>query len=89
MTCQLAHRYNVVLESLPKDQSPYNGRHKCAGCAYEKGFSDGFYRNPTATIDYSSLPDSQAGHGRHKSVHAAYALGYWNGIQSFYNNNEG
>ena len=37
MICQRNHRYDVAFENLPHDQGG-DGRHKCAGCAYEKGF---------------------------------------------------
>jgi hypothetical protein len=35
-------------------------------------------------IDLDSLPESQAGMVRHKSPHAAYALGYHDGVINSY-----
>ena len=35
-------------------------------------------------IDLNSLPESQAGAVRHKSPHAAYALGYQKGVEDSY-----
>ncbi|ELE6598521.1 TPA: hypothetical protein ACPJZ8_000039 [Vibrio diabolicus] len=84
MTCQLDHRYDPILETLPHDQSKFNGRHKCAGCAYTQGYSLGKQRSQTLSIDYASLPDSQAGTGRHKSVQAAFAKGYLDGVMASY-----
>ncbi|WP_217522016.1 hypothetical protein [Vibrio metschnikovii] len=84
MTCQLDHRYNPILEDLPPDQSKYNGRHKCAGCAYDHGYSLGIQRSQFLSIDYALLPDSQAGTGRHRSVQAAFAKGYLDGVIAYY-----
>lgn len=49
-----------TFESLPNDQGGH-GRHKCAGCAYEKGFQDGFNRRESMELNLDSLPNSQAG----------------------------
>ena len=66
-----------------------SGRHKCVTCAYNAGYRDaqagkasGQYSEtcerkqsaPVATI--TALPDSQAGHGRHKCAICAYRLGF-------------
>ncbi|HCG7383723.1 TPA: hypothetical protein NJ378_004564 [Vibrio parahaemolyticus] len=84
MTCQLDHRYNPILETLPPDQSKFNGRHKCAGCAYDHGYNQGRLRSQILSIDYTLLPDSQAGTGRHRSVQAAFAKGYLDGVMASY-----
>ena len=84
MTCQQQHRYNAEFESLPHDQSHFNGRHKCAGCAYEHGYSLGTAKAQSLHIDFNSLPDSQAGTVRHKSVQAAFAKGYLDGVLASY-----
>jgi len=55
-----------------------------AGCAFEKGFQDGLNRKESMNLELDSLPDSQAGVVRHKSPHAAYALGYFNGVHKSY-----
>jgi hypothetical protein len=78
MVCKREHRYLPNLEGLPESQAG-EGRHKCAGCAYEQGFDhafDGQARN--LIIDL--LDDSQAGTGRHKDIEAAYELGYSTGL---------
>lgn len=73
------------MEKLPLDQGG-KGRHKCAACAYEKGFNDG--ENLIENIDleqlFNSLEDSQAKAQRHKSPHAAYAQGYLDGVKKSY-----
>ncbi|MEZ9595723.1 hypothetical protein AB4298_13905 [Shewanella sp. 10N.261.52.F9] len=84
MTCQLTHRYNPDFSSLPDDQSKFNGRHKCAGCAYDEGRRLGSEKSPMLSLDYSQLPDSQAGTVRHKSVQAAFAKGYYDGVLTSY-----
>ena len=61
------------------------GRHKCAGCAYERGIKDGIIRKEKIDLKLSTLPESQAGTVRHKSPHAAYALGYLHGVKQSYN----
>lgn len=83
MICNEAHRYSRLFNSLPGDQGGY-GRHKCAGCAYERGYKDGVNRKEKIDLDLDSLPLSQAGTVRHKSPHAAYALGYLDGVNASY-----
>ncbi len=82
-TCQKPHRHDSVFESLPIDQGGA-GRHRCAACAYDKGFEDGFALKEQVNLDLDSLPESQAGVVRHKSPHAAYALGYQQGVAEKY-----
>ena len=84
MTCQQIHRYDPDFTHLPDDQSKFNGRHKCAGCAYDHGFALGLSKTQTLNIDYAELPDSQAGTVRHKSVQAAFAQGYLDGVLGSY-----
>lgn len=81
--CQDQHRYWGFLEFLPADQGGI-GRHKCCGCAYEKGYRCGFSRSEAIHIDLDSLPESQAGTVRHRSPHAAFAQGYLDGIKAYY-----
>jgi len=82
-TCNDDHRYSQDFSNLPNDQGG-KGRHKCAGCAYEKGYNDGKQLQESIQLDLKSLPESQAGNVRHKSPHAAYALGYLQGVNEFY-----
>lgn len=81
--CEDEHRYWDFFEQLPDDQGGI-GRHKCCGCAYERGYQAGTRRDETLHINLDSLPESQAGNVRHKSPHAAYAQGYLDGISSSY-----
>lgn len=83
--CEKDHRYWMTFESLPSDQGG-DGRHKCAACAYERGFAAGREREETLSLDLDSLPDSQAGTVRQKSPHAAYARGYLDGVHASYAN---
>ena len=83
--CQNDHRHWEIFSSLPDDQGRA-GRHKCAGCAYEKGFQAGLTRAESLNIDLDNLPNSQAGYVRHKSPHAAYAQGYLDGVRKSYEN---
>ena len=83
MICKKGHRYDARFENLPEDQGGA-GRHRCAGCAYERGYVDGLNREEKMDLDLDSLPESQAGAVRHKSPHAAYALGYLAGIEDSY-----
>lgn len=83
MICKKEHRYNDLYLHLPEDQGGA-GRHRCAGCAYEKGYEDGLQRKESLDLDLDSLPESQAGTVRHKSPHAAYALGYFDGVKESY-----
>ena len=84
MECELEHRYSPEFETLPHDQSKFNGRHKCAGCAYDRGYELGFSKAQSINIDFDSLPNSQAGTVRHKSVQAAFAHGYLDGVLASY-----
>ena len=77
--CQSDHRYHPSLEDLPDSQGG-PGRHKCAGCAFELGYDDGFEGRGRQQLNETVLLDSQAGTGRHKDVSAAYELGYGLGM---------
>ena len=83
MICQKNHRYDPQHNDLPIDQGGA-GRHRCAGCAYEKGYKDGLTRKEKLDLALDSLPESQAGTVRHKSPHAAYAAGYLAGVRDSY-----
>ena len=74
MICPKEHRYLPDLEDLPESQAG-EGRHKCAGCAYEQGYDDAF-EGRGRNLDATLLDESQAGTGRHKDVRAAYEMGY-------------
>ncbi len=84
--CTNQHRHWQSLESLPHDQGGH-GRHKCCGCAYEKGYELGLTRAELLNINIDELPHSQAGSVRHKSPHAAFARGYYEGVEASYNGN--
>jgi len=79
MLCERQHRYNEEFNRLPDNQKINEGRHKCAGCAYDQGFNDARIGNPH-NLRTNELDESQAGTGRHKSVRAAYDLGYNAGL---------
>ena len=81
--CQEDHRYWKTFESLPLDQGGA-GRHRCAGCAYEKGLEDGLARKEQLDLSLDSLLESQAGSVRHRSPHAGYAAGYLHGVYRSY-----
>jgi len=72
---------NLML--YPHDQGG-KGRHKCCGCAYDRGYQEGLNRSENLNLDLNSLPESQAGNVRHKSPHAVYAQGYYDGIRDSY-----
>lgn len=82
MACKINHsKLAAIMSLLPTDQGGV-GRHKCAACAYEAGFQAGYDLNGNLNIDdvLDNLEESQAGAQRHKSPHAAYALGYFHGV---------
>ena len=83
MQCDNAHRYDAKFNDLPDDQGGV-GRHRCCGCAYERGYMAGRVRQEQLDLDLNSLPESQAGTVRHKSPHAAYARGYYDGVEDSY-----
>jgi len=83
MICKSSHRNWPFFEQLVEDQGGY-GRHKCAGCAYERGYQAGLQRLENINLDIHSLPESQAKTVRHKSPHAAFALGYLDGVSASY-----
>lgn len=83
--CDKEHRYLENLRDLPENQKTDEGRHKCAGCAYEKGLEDGISGLPRH-INLDDLPFSQAGTVRHKSPQAGYDLGYEEGTLTRTNN---
>lgn len=74
MTCQESHRYDPFFDQLREDQSE-PARHRCAGCAYELGYSYGLegrkrYFNPAL------VSISQAGYVRHRAAEDAFDMGY-------------
>lgn len=82
MTCKRDHsQIQRIMATLPTDQGDV-GRHECAACANEAGFEAGYNLNGALSIDnvLASLEESQAKEQRHKSPHAAYALGYYHGV---------
>ena len=78
--CNKVHRYWKTFDDLPYHQGG-DGRHHCAGCAYELGFQDGFDRRQELKLDFDALPESQAGTIRHTNLNAAYAQGYLDGVR--------
>lgn len=82
-TCQNIHRFDKRFADLPAYQGS-SERHRCSGCAYELGYTEGMKRQTLLNVDFDQLPYSQAGEVRHKSVHAAFALGYCEGVKSSY-----
>lgn len=87
MACNINHdSIQTIMENLPHDQGG-RGRHKCAACAYEKGYELGLALEENINLEqiFDSLEESQARAQRHKSPHAAFAQGYLNGVNDFYN----
>lgn len=83
MACKKDHSsLTGKMNVIPTDQGG-RGRHKCAACAYEAGYEAGY--NLDEHVDIANvldgLSDSQAGAQRHKSPHAAFALGYYDGVR--------
>ena len=86
MACQKNHsNIQSIMANLPYDQGG-RGRHKCAACAYEKGYELGLQMTEDFSIAdvLDQLEESQAQQQRHKSPHAAFALGYHNGVKDAY-----
>lgn len=81
--CTRDHRYDPAFAGLPHDQGG-DGRHHCAGCAYDAGFEAGLVLRERVNIDLAHLDQSQAGDVRHRSPHAAWALGYVAGVAKHY-----
>jgi hypothetical protein len=79
--CKLDHRENQMFSILPEGQAYSEGRHKCAGCAYDQGYADGL-----AGYEPHFRPEeidfSQAGVVRHKSALASYNMGYTDGMRA-------
>lgn len=88
MNCKKDHSDLAdIMRTIPEGQlGP--GRHKCAGCAYEKGVEDGMARKMILNISLilKNLPTSQAQPQRHKDAHIAYIKGYHDGLMG--NNND-
>ena len=86
MACNKDHSaIQGIMAQLPYDQGG-RGRHKCAACAYEIGYKLGLQMSEDFNIGniLDSLEESQAQNQRHKSPHAAFALGYYNGVSDAY-----
>ncbi|MCK9476165.1 MAG: hypothetical protein M0R46_09610 [Candidatus Muirbacterium halophilum] len=81
MNCNKNHDdIKKILDSLKDDQGGV-GRHKCAGCAYEKGFDYGKTKNDNFNLkdELHKLPESQASTQRHKCASSAFCQGYIEG----------
>ena len=86
MICKKDHsEIQDIMGKLPVDQGGW-GRHKCAACAYKRGYDDGLKHRTQIDFDeiMKDLDKSQAQAQRHKSPHAAYALGYADGVSDSY-----
>ncbi len=86
MACKKIHvDTDTLVKPLPIDQGKV-GRHKCASCAYEIGFEHGLKREEHINLNsvLNAIEDSQKGDRRHRSPHAAYSLGYYNGVIESY-----
>lgn len=70
-----------IMKGLPYYQGGVE-RHKCAACAYNKGYAAGLGFEDLESIDkmLEELEYCQAGDQRHKSPRAAFALGYYKGV---------
>ena len=82
MTCKIDHSSLASkMIGLPTGQGGV-GRHKCAACAYRAGYDAGYSLDESLSINQvlERLDESQAGAQRHKSPHAAFALGYYDGV---------
>ena len=88
MACKNDHlSVQSIMVKLPVDQGGV-GRHKCAACAYELGLKAGFILEEQIDLNklFEGLEESQAQGQRHKSPHAAYAQGYFDGVKKYYSN---
>lgn len=75
-TCDNDHRYDEVFSSLA-DYQGGPGRHKCAGCADERGrrrARAGLPKEDEGVLEL--LPNSQAAMVRHKDAYQAYCNAY-------------
>lgn len=90
MPCNAAHALRLdedKLTTLNEHQMNAHGRHKCCQCAYNQGYAQGAQLSENIALNINALGNSQAGRdGRHKSVHQAFALGYFDGINNFIDN---
>lgn len=79
--CDLPHRDDPKFTVLPEGQAYSEGRHKCAGCAYDQGYEDGLAGyEPNFRPD--EIPYSQAKIVRHKSALGGYNMGYTDGLRA-------
>lgn len=86
MACSKDHtKIQDYMKDLPIDQGGV-GRHKCAACAFERGYELGrqMIENFNIGEKISNLEESQAQNQRHKSPHAAFAMGYFLGVRDYY-----
>ena len=62
------------------------GRHKCASYAYEICYEYELQKAENINLEnvLSNLEKSQKGDRIHRSLHAAYSFGYYNGVVSSY-----
>jgi len=81
MDCNKHHiETDKIVKDLPINQGGI-GRHKCASCAFEKGYENGKNHIVDFNINdfISNLDRSQKGLHRHRDPIEAYELGYYHG----------
>ncbi|EMJ8509191.1 hypothetical protein R9C62_002712 [Enterobacter hormaechei] len=80
--CKKPHRHDSMFDALSDNQGNI-GRHKCCGCAYDKGMWHAMIGVSRVKNDsvLEDLPESQAGHVRHKDAFEAYNSGYDHGLR--------
>lgn len=82
MACKKDHsKIDSIIKDLKINQGGF-GRHKCAGCAYEKGVENGnnLILNFNLESYILSLDENQKGVHRHKDPVEAYTLGFLHGL---------
>ncbi|MFM2481621.1 hypothetical protein [Celerinatantimonas sp. YJH-8] len=82
------HRHDSRFDLLPFESADA-AHHYCSGCAYDLGYQAGLQQESVLQIDFSNLPERSDNSDnsvkeRLHNPHAAFALGYADGVAASY-----
>ncbi|MCO7223680.1 hypothetical protein [Pleionea sp. CnH1-48] len=59
-------------------------QNKCPGCAYESGYRSGLQMDVSLNLPFQNLPNCQHATTQSKDIFAAFAQGYFDGVNDFH-----
>lgn len=85
--CNINHRRDSRFDLLPIENDGAE-HHYCEGCAYELGYKAGLIQDDVLNVDFSEIPELSTETKNNHNPHAAFALGYADGVAASFNLDE-